>query len=304
MWEDSAHRRPGLGPTASRRVLWVRIIKPKPHQVLVWMVNFEDPLAATHQFDALNHLRGETRSVLDKVQALSGKGVEFLADPTLSVLATMHTARGGSACHIVRFNPNREPLDYFVVYQAGFLIRLFRCPAEQRYDFVPAADINLRMERLIKELARGQPAEQAAPTKVASMIAHWALMTLRSLPLGMRVDQWIAEEYPSLSSLQHSGIEIQQQQNVDALSLSFGDVPVPPILLGMYAAYAMFTDRLLGVRRFALPYQAAGLGSTGESLLKVWDSVSGEPTADRTLVDSWASMLGLAGWYEWQPYRP
>jgi hypothetical protein len=261
-------------------------------------------LVATHQIDGLNHLRGETRSVLDNVQALSGKGVEFLADPDLPVLASMHTARDGASFHTVIFNPNREPLDYVLIYQAGFLIRLFRCPVGQRYDFVPAADANLRMERLIDESTRGQPAKQASRTKVASMIAHWALMTLRSLPVGMRVDQWIAEEHPSLNSLQHSGIEIQQQQNVDALSLSFGDVPVPPILLGMYAAYAMFTDRLLGVRRFALPYQAAGLGSTGESLLKVWDSVSAEPTADRTLVDSWASMLGLAGWYEWHPYCP
>lgn len=302
MWFGSTRRRLEPAPTASRRGAPVRIIKE--HQRLVWLLNFEDPLAATHQIDALNHLRGETRSVLDKVQALSGKGVEFLADPDLPVLATMHTARDGASFHTVRFNPNREPLDYFLVYQAGFLIRLFRCPADQRYDFIPAADANLRMGRLIEESTRGQPAEQASRTKVASMIAHWALMTLRSLPVGMRVDQWIAEEYPSLSGLQHSGIAVQQQQNVDALSLSFGDVPVPPILLGMYAAYAMFTDRMLGVRRYALPYHAAGLGSTGESLLKVWDTVSAEPTADRNLVDSWASLLGLAGWYEWQPYRP
>jgi len=249
-------------------------------------------------------LRSETLSVLDEVERLSGRGIQFLADPDLPVLTSVQTARNGAAYHVVRYKPAQEALDYLLIYQAGFLIRLFRCPPSQRFDFFPAADAGRKMEKLIRTALSDSEQKVTGPTKIADMIAQWALMTLRSLPVGMRVDRWIADRYPTMSQLQHAGIALQQQQNADALSQSLRGTPVPLALLGMYAAYALFADRMLGMRHYVLPYEAAGLSAAGQTLLNLWDDTPADPASDRTLVDTWAGQLGLDGWYDWLPYQP
>jgi hypothetical protein len=61
---------------------------------------------------------------------------------------------------------------------------------------------------------------------------------------------------PELKELQRAGIALQQQQNADILSRKIGGLSVPPRLLAMNAAYALFADRLLGNERFEIPYAA------------------------------------------------
>ena len=46
----------------------------------------------------------------------------------------------GAAYHVLRFKPTNEPIDYFVCYQAGFLLRLFANSPTQRFDFVLTAE--------------------------------------------------------------------------------------------------------------------------------------------------------------------
>jgi hypothetical protein len=109
---------------------------------------------------------------------------------------------------------------------------------------------------------------------------------------------------PELKELQRTGIALQQQQNADILWRKIGGLSVPPRLLTMNAAYALFADRLLGNERFEIPYVAAGLSGHGADLLRIWDEVPSDPGHDRTLVDCWASELGLGGWYRWIPFEP
>ena len=66
----------------------------------------------------------------------------------------------------------------------------------------------------------------------ARQIEQWALMSLLSYPVGMRVDQWLHAEYPSLRAMQREGLEFVQQENLRLLSLSMGRLTVPVPLAG------------------------------------------------------------------------
>ncbi len=252
----------------------------------------------------MKDLRAVTRKVLRQVEDLSGKGVEFMREDDLPVLTTMQTARRGAPYHVVRYRPSNEPLDYFIVYQAGFLIRLFQCADTDRFDFVPGDDAGRRMERVVRDAQTISAEDEPALARFADFTAQWALMTLRSLPIGMRVDRWIAVEMPAMQELPRTGSALKHQQNADTLSRQIGGLSVPPRLLAMNAAYALFADRLLGNERFEIPYVAAGLSGHGAGLLRIWDDVPADPRHDRTLVDRWASELGLGGWYRWIPFEP
>ena len=182
--------------------------------------------------------------------------------------------------------------------------KLAECDPSNRFDFFPDSDSCKQVEVLLKAgQALGATDLEALPA-FAVRVAQWALMSLRSLPIGMRIDQWIAADYPELRELQHRGIAVQQQQSMDILAFRVGKLTVPTTLLGTLAAYALFADRLMGSKTFAIPFEASGLLGHGEELLSIWDAVPHRPAQDGALVDQWAAASGMSGWYRWVPYQP
>ena len=58
-------------------------------------------------------------------------------------------ARNGAEFHVLRYKPTNDPLDYFVVFQAGFVLRLFENEKLTRFDFSPAPDVYKQVETLV-----------------------------------------------------------------------------------------------------------------------------------------------------------
>ena len=129
------------------------------------------------------------------------------------------------------------------------------------------------------------------------------MLNLRSYAIGMRIDQWMADEHPDLHALQAAGMDSLQQENVQLLSKRMGKMSIPVPLLGPVAAYALFANRLLGETAYAIPYRAAGVLDLGAELVAILDKVPPSAAHDRELVDAWAAAIGMTGWYAWIPYK-
>jgi hypothetical protein len=126
--------------------------------------------------------------ILERVEVLSGRPVEFKPDGSLTLRATLQLARNGAPAHVLRYRPSNEPLDYWVAYQAGYLLRLLELPPAERFDFAGSGSAAGHVEEL---LATGQPltdGDRSTLAQYAQMTAHWALMNLRSYAIGMRID--------------------------------------------------------------------------------------------------------------------
>ena len=252
----------------------------------------------------MNHLRAATRAVLQQVEERTGRPVQFLRDDGLKVMAALQMARNGASFHVLRYRPSDSPVDYLIAHQAAFILRLYENEPARRFDFSPEDSATALMESLIpagRPLAG--PDAEALPD-FAKFTAQWALINLRSLPVGMRVDAWIAETLPDLRDLQRASLEAQQQENVAALSYRRGGLALPRPTIALVAAFAQFVDRLYASTRFAVPYRAAGLGDQGAELLGAWDAIDAAATHDVELIDRWAALCGLAGHYSWIPFRP
>ena len=242
--------------------------------------------------------------ILQRIETLSGRPVEFKPDSSLTLRATLQLARNGAPAHVLRYRPANEPLDYWVAYQAGYLLRLLELPPAERFDFAGTGTAPGQVEEL---LATGQPQANAGRSTLAQfaeMTAHWALLNLRSYAIGMRIDQWLADEHPGLRALQAAGMVSLQQENLKLLSKRMEKMSIPVPLLGPVAAYALFADRLLGKTVFAIPYRAAGVLDLGAELLAILDKLPADAAHDRELVDAWAAAIGMTGWYAWIPYKP
>ena len=252
----------------------------------------------------MKNLRPETLGILQRIETLSGRPVEFKPDATLTLRATLQLARNGAPAHVLRYRPMNEPLDYWVAYQAGYLLRLLELPPSERFDFAGTGSAPARVEKLLTAGLKMTEAEQLAAPRFAEAAAHWAMMNQRSFAIGMRIDQWLADKHPDLHLLQRQGMDALQQENLQLLSQRVGKLAIPVPLLGPVAAYALFADRLLGKATYAIPFRAAGALDLGAELLSILDKLPADAAHDRELVDAWAAAIGMTRWYTWIPYKP
>ena len=180
----------------------------------------------------MKNLRPETLGIVERVQALSGRPIAFKPDSSLSLRATLQVARNGAAAHVLRYRPSNDPLDYWVAYQAGYVLRLFELPADERCDFAGTGEGAEDVETLLKT---GQPltdADQAVLPSFAQMTAQWAMLNLRSSAIGMRIDHEDALARLGVLLVEHddargdaSAVEEVRGQPDDALDVAaFNDL--------------------------------------------------------------------------------
>ena len=249
-----------------------------------------------------------TREILTMVENITDRKVEFIPQENMPVMAQLRIARDGAEQHILTYRTGGDELDYTIAYQCGFALRLYALAPEKRFNFAgdPAAAALKMSKRLVTILpANGanQSADIAELPKIADLMASWLLLTLRSVPVGMRIDQWLHSSYSELRDQQRRNLSRQQAENAGHIGWRHGNLRILPQYLTLDSAYAQFTDRLLGTDYFASPYRAAGLLADGKSLLDIWDKLPDDPANDCAAVDAWSAVMGVRDWYDWIPFR-
>jgi hypothetical protein len=249
-----------------------------------------------------------TKQVLRLVETRSGIPVHVEADPKLpgTILAKVVMARGALALHRVSYRPeSARPPDYLICAQAGFILRLFDTPSEKRFDFTSSPDGYAAVERLVKAHPVAQVLASAALPQLCQMMLDGVLNHLRSIPVGMRVDRWLATEFPALAKLQEASILRQLQDAVATLAEQHRQVSPQKIFdatQAISAAFAAFWAGRLNQPQIALAFKAAGYLEAGQELLTIWDSTPDVAENDRAIIDAWAEKLGIESWYQWVPY--
>ena len=93
------------------------------------------------------------------------------------------------------------------------------------------------------------------------------------------------------------------REHLQAVTREFDGLRVPAALVSLPAAYALFTDRLLGHNLFSIAWRSMGVTDDAAALLAIFDRVPETPLADHRLVDEFAGHLGVSGWYDWLPFK-
>lgn len=240
----------------------------------------------------------DTLSIIAEVERLSGRPVHVSEDPTLTSHATVVTARGSSPAHFVRYKPGVGPVDYLVAYQLGFLVRLFSLPEDERFQIVSS---NEETQRAIDYFEAGQ-----FEPKLAQWLTSNIMIQLRTFPVGMRVDSWIREQFPSMIPFQEESAKTQLLQNESALAPEIRE-KFPRKLVdantSMNAAFASFWSGLLLDKRFMIPYRILGQDNVARELLDILDQLPEGPENDRELIRLWSDRLGFAEFFHFEPHQ-
>jgi hypothetical protein len=247
-------------------------------------------------------LLDSTREILRLGEQLSGRPIRVGEDRNLSVLATIKMALGDMPMHLISYRPiqGRQP-DYHICYQCGFIIRLFETPPADRFDFGIGPNASATMDALLAD-----PSLPPETWKAKDMLMNGLLTQLRSVPIGLRIDEWLWSKYPDLQKEQIASARIQLQQNASALHPTIRKRfprQVVATNTAMNSAFALFWANKLHDDSVVLPYRAIGEEGAGRALIDALGQVGASPSCDRDLVDRWAEKLGLQGWYKWVPYN-
>jgi hypothetical protein len=250
-------------------------------------------------------VRPETQKIIAEVETRSGLPVQVIPMRDLPVVATVTMSPHATDSYVIRYRPGIAFKDYIVAFQCGHVLRALALPERQRVQFASTGEARSWAERLL----RARLAATKKPTFPDAVIEPFAanlvdglLTQLRSIPVGMRVDAWLAEEYPALADEQALSISLQQQEALVSLSPAVKEAVPDEIVAGsvlLNTAYALFCDRLLGTAEYQVPYVAAGFKELGGALLAIFDELPADPASDVALVDRWAQEIGLSGKYQW-----
>ena len=247
--------------------------------------------------------------VLKLVEEVSGKPVILQADPSLTFHATIKLATENAPAHVLLYKPQCEPdLSYLVCFQCGFAIRSFRLAPTDRFDLANTATAHTHVGRLIDKHFRTK--KRSLPPHVTEQLRQQFVIglgtQLRSIPVGMRVDAWIHEQYPSLHETQRTAAIRQINEGAAALAPKGRDISPQKVFdasVSMNAAFAMFWSRLWADETVVTPYKTSGHIKNGESLIVIFNEIASAPEHDRELITAWMNKLDIGEWYTLVPRK-
>ena len=244
----------------------------------------------------------ETQSIISQVEAITDRPVQVAEVAGLAVMASIKVASEGAPSHVLTCRPEGDILDYQVAVQCAHILRLYQRPPSERFHFGTDRKSISKLETMLRKTGKAHP-DDGRLASVAKLVFDWLLLSLRSFPVAMRIDAWLWKGYPALRPQIELSLGRQMQENITAVTKELDGLSIPPRFIGLPAAYARFTDRLLDSEFYSIPFQTIHAMPEGDALLGIWDQTPDTPLADNRLIDAWAEHLGIRDWYVWIPFH-
>lgn len=257
-------------------------------------------------------LRAITREVIQLVETETGIPVRVMENPKLQVLATVRMARaGGLPAHMVLYkqHPGEVP-DYQICFECTYILRLFSNPPEKRFDITDTPKGQQEVEKILT--ARGGIADklhlqQLQVENLRSQFLSGLIVHLRSVPVGIRVSEWLSAKYPELEELEREHVQKEIEINRQSMKNEVKAVTPQKIYQAaqsIAAAYTLYWSEIYNKPEWFNPYRLNGFEKDGRKLLDLFELGPDAPTHDQELIDSWGKHLGITDWYRWIPYQP
>ncbi|MCL4264719.1 MAG: tetratricopeptide repeat protein [Anaerolineae bacterium] len=126
-------------------------------------------------------------------------------------------------------------------------------------------------------------------------------------PLDMVIEYFLHQQHPQLRPHQYLSLQETHKENRQVLTQPDLKKLTPRLIyngnVSLNAAYALFTDHLLGSTHYAADYADAPQMRTGRQLFGLWQACiqDFQPGDEFDLVDEFAALLKMPNFYEWQP---
>jgi hypothetical protein len=257
-------------------------------------------------------IRQTTRDIISLVEEQSGIPVRVVEDPKLQTLATVRIARKGvTPDHVVIYKPQAgEAPDYRICFECVYILRLFSNPPDRRFDLAETTKGQEDVEQTIMSpggIASQYRLRKSQVQELRAQFLSGLLIHLRSVPVGLRASEWLAENYPDLKQLEGEHVKNELNLGKQSMAANIKQITPPKVFRaaqGISAAYALYWSEKYGKPEVFNPYRLQGFEKDGRALLDIFERTPDDPTYDQALIDGWAKHLEISDWYTWVPYQP
>jgi len=193
--------------------------------------------------------------------------------------------------------------DYLIAFQCGFALRLFLAPDTSRFELSGTDEGRQAAGRLLDEHLEKSELKLPPQTVIGlrDRLFDGLMAQLRSVPVGLRLDAWVRNEYPGLRDQQEEATRLQLAENQLVLGPQVKQI-APKLIYeasaGMGAAFAAFWGRTFEDPSIVFPYRVAALLGIGENLLRLVDEIPEDAANDKRLVEAWGDLIGVRGWFQ------
>lgn len=276
-------------------------------------LSIENQLASrteSEAFKILENFKAETAQA-------SGFPIECQADATLQAQLSGVCAmawKHGRDRHTIKTKPGLPPPDFLHVtgHELTHILLESRARAVGKNRFFSTNDkttlraldgFEYHINRMAKE---GWPREKAEA--FLRQICGFVCATLFNTPLDLRIESELFEKLPTLRHAQFVSLHRLANEAWEAVSKSHSQRLIPAKFLepvtALNATAALFLDELSGGATAFWPLYSRLPGARSASrLFEIWKSRKTDmaPGKEYELVDEFADVLDLRGWYEWIP---
>ena len=239
-------------------------------------------------------LRDATRKLIAETEQATGFPVAVMEDASLHAMSTVAMAAPNRPGHVVRIHPKAPAgVDYYATYYCRMIQRFFENPPEERFVFGVGEQGRNQIRKVVANSALAKMVSKDQIPGICEQLLHGLMTDLRSIPIGLRIDNWIFVEQPDLVEMQKNAAQRQLKENLGSTSDTVR-ASIPPQIydatMTINAAYAQFWAEKWNQPELALSYKASGHAAAGEKLLKILhdipDSGRTRPGVDRRLGSS------------------
>lgn len=241
-------------------------------------------------------------AIAEEVERVSGKAVDVRPTPGLDVRARTRMARAGMPHHVILFSPKERPhLSHLLAHEFGRILRTFQTPAEERRIPVSTADTLQCARDEIWSQAHGVSA--ASRDRIVDAWIHGLIIQVTSQPVDVRVEQWIAGNYPSLREQQVRSLRTETGVIVASISPEVRHATALGIFRrskAMNYAYLEHIGEIMG-RSFDSQFcNAPEVIPLGERLS---DAFGDDVLVDQDVVARCAEILDMEDWFVWAGFE-
>jgi hypothetical protein len=243
------------------------------------------------------------KQIIEQFEQLTEKKVLLVDDGSLSTHATLRVATSHDPAHVLRYRSSMQPqLPYLVASQCGLVLRILQTSDPLRFDLTSTSTVGPAILQLTHAQLQknGEAPAETAAVELSKIFQNALGVQLRSIPVSLRVEDWIRNQFPALQDMQKACTIQHLAEGMATLAPQVrknipNEVFAPSA--GMNAALAGYWARTLDDPSLVLGYKATGFWTLGSTLLDHFDAIAPEPDNDRQLVQTWIDSLGLQNWY-------
>ncbi len=232
-------------------------------------------------------------------------GWPVLVEPSNEIpgYATLRMASEATPVHYFRYKPEfSSDLPYLQAFQYTLALRTLEADPENRFDVMSSQALATELPRMVGTHLREHHLKfhESMIPPLCSQFANGLGVQVRTLPVTIRVERTILEQYPSLGALQRKNNERHLQESMAALGADIRAIAPPKVFhanVSMSAAFAKFLGREWNEPHLATAFVSAGYEKIADELLAIADTIDSSPNGDRLLVEAWAEKVGISNWY-------